>query len=78
MARDPYARMFRFQMGQCVQWAEHPTAPYFVCQRRWTQRANFAPVVEYLLCEQGMHGTAVGWAYEPDLVAWDARVPTGA
>jgi hypothetical protein len=73
MPRDRYTNLFRFQMGQCVCWAAQPTEPHVICQRRWTQRDLLAPVVEYLLCKRDKQGEAVGWGYEPDLMAWDER-----
>lgn len=69
MDHDPYADMFRFRIGDCVRYAEHPTQPYSVGQRRWTERAILAPVVEYRL-RLGEDGYAITWAYEPDLVLW--------
>jgi len=75
MERDPYADMFRFQLGQCVRWAEYPHEGHWVGQRRWTQREILEPLVEYRLRLTAKKGGWLSWVPERELMAWDEGEP---
>jgi hypothetical protein len=75
MERDPYADMFRFQMGQCVHWAEYPHERHYIGQRRWTQREILEPLVEYHLRLGASKGGWLAWVNERELLAWDEDEP---
>jgi len=76
MNRDPYADMFRFQIGECVRWAQYPRDRFWIGQRRWTERDLFAPLVEYHLLMGERTRQFVGWAYDADLMLWDDDEPS--
>lgn len=75
MERDPYADMFRFQMGQWVRWAEYPHDGHYIGQRRWTQREILEPLVEYRLRFAAVKGGWIAWVPERELIAWDEDEP---
>jgi hypothetical protein len=70
MDRDDYADMFRYRLGDVVQYAEYPGRKHYVLQRRWTQRAILAPVVHYKLSLSDKDEHTIGWVREPDLAPW--------
>lgn len=70
MDRDDYADMFRFRLGDCVQYAEYPERKHYIIQRRWTQRAILAPVVEYRLSLSAKSEHSTSWVFEHDLTPW--------
>ena len=71
MDRDEYADMFRFHLCQAVRWAEYPHEPYYIGQRRWTQREMLAPLVEYRLRLSKARGSLMSWVPEFDLAPFE-------